>query len=979
MRQIFISYSSKEIDEATELCTYLENNGFKCWIAPRNVKAGGNYATQIVEAIRSCDAFVLVASENTNSSGHVSNEVSLAFDEKKTIIPFKIENIKFSDEYLYFLGRKHWIEAYENMEAGLKQLCRTLCNILDITEQPTINTKYEPKKMNFHDDKNNKISSTSDYGRKEIVDLMIKKSLKYPYNIYEKITKEKTYDEFKEIAIEMFNETSELFFHNRKVEDVKDIIDLFIKELNDEKLTSISVQGMPGSAKNMILQLVFYKMLDDFANGRSDCLPFYISSSYYEKLPYENGNVVDQMRQVLSEELNEYIQYILKEDNARPVILVEAIRKHNVSKISPENVMYEVLKPLGQYNRLTAVDIGLVKNKSKLKKVIPMVGDSKGYVLYMHSIYMDNKQSVLKLISCVKKLYNYDIDVMELYQVLKKLKYPEIDIFLVRLVIKEVYSTYESSEISITSMYEKLALTELNGDEDALLQVSRELFHYVFDKDFDSNSVEYNGKQWSLPHKHHTYLEFLIAYYFVYNIRECKSLEDYSFFRTVLTSMANIFVVSYMRDDYSLQETMWNFINEQYEAFDIQQKSNAAYWLGRISFSNLANYAISFLTSQFTKLKPIVKTNNKLSQDNLDRHFLFRSVCAGMLFQGQANMMDEYLCIVVTNDIANALNRGATIEYFGDNYQMVAHDEYYLDTDLTVGERALKVLSSRIEAALYDRNGKFVENNLVTYLTLVQARIQNTMVHLKFNIIPYVKSAIEYIKVYQTRPQNIASGKLLFYFKSILEDFEKYLSVDNFDVGPMVYNKFKQLRLVKRLHWVKHDIEDPESIAEHTYSTWLMAMFFLPEEINMEGYNKREILDMLLVHDMAEAEMGDQVTEFAEPKKVLKDENEVLRKLFLKGTYPDIANLTYYYNVWTGYYNDININAKTARDINLIQSVYTFCEYFCAYPDKFSENEVYEWLSEKSNLMTEIGFTLFDRLITNNSDFKEIVKKYGRM
>ena len=73
----------------------------------------------------------------------------------------------------------------------------------------------------------------------------------------------------------------------------------------------------------------------------------------------------------------------------------------------------------------------------------------------------------------------------------------------------------------------------------------------------------------------------------------------------------------------------------------------------------------------------------------------------------------------------------------------------------------------------------------------------------------------------------------------------------------MVYNQYRGLRLIKRSQWTERKIEDPESISEHTYSAWLLAMLFLPEEQETEGYSKREILDMLLVHDMAEGLVGD--------------------------------------------------------------------------------------------------------------------------
>ena len=226
------------------------------------------------------------------------------------------------------------------------------------------------------------------------------------------------------------------------------------------------------------------------------------------------------------------------------------------------------------------------------------------------------------------------------------------------------------------------------------------------------------------------------------------------------------------------------------------------------------------------------------------------------------------------------------------------------------------------------------------------------------------------MRVYQTRPQNIVSGKLLYYFQSVEEDFKSYLQDKTFDISTKIYNRYRDLKQIKRQQWIQFGIEDPESISEHSYSAWLMAMFFLPEEHNMEGYSKKEVLDMLLIHDMAEAAIGDQTTSLIEPKKELKEQNDVLRKLFLKGTYPNIANLTYYYNIWTGYYNGINTNARIARDMNLLQTVYTFCEYFCKNPDKFTATQVEQWVNEKASLKTDLGHQLFDRLINNNSDFE---------
>ena len=67
-RFVFISYASKEMEVAARVCKFLEDNGIRCWIAPRNVSAGSNYATQIVSAIKKCSLLVLLCLLYTSPS-----------------------------------------------------------------------------------------------------------------------------------------------------------------------------------------------------------------------------------------------------------------------------------------------------------------------------------------------------------------------------------------------------------------------------------------------------------------------------------------------------------------------------------------------------------------------------------------------------------------------------------------------------------------------------------------------------------------------------------------------------------------------------------------------------------------------------------------------------------------------------------------------------------------------------------------------
>ena len=262
---VFISYSSKEMETAVRVCNYLEEQGIVCWIAPRNIEAGANYASQIVAAIRRCDTLVMLASESTNVSGHVSNEVSIAFDNKKNIIPFKLQDIEFTDEYLYFLGRKHWIEAHQDFNKGLLTLKDTICSLRN-KETGSIITKQERPEQNPVQDRKQDTDTVVSpcYSREAIVQLIIEKSQKYPYNIYKRLT-DRSYEAMLDCAEELFDATIHVYRQGRMVECSKELPELIVEELSGEKESCIQVQGLPGSAKNMLLQFAFYKMLKNFS------------------------------------------------------------------------------------------------------------------------------------------------------------------------------------------------------------------------------------------------------------------------------------------------------------------------------------------------------------------------------------------------------------------------------------------------------------------------------------------------------------------------------------------------------------------------------------------------------------------------------------------------------------------------------------------------------------------------------------------
>lgn len=135
---IFISYSSKDKLTADKICSFLEANGVRCWITPRDVLPGSNWGESIIDAIYDARAMLLVFSSNSNISEHIKREVERAVSRGKAIIPFRIEDVMPSKSLEYFISTQHWLDAYTPpLEKHLQHLAKTIKMLLSkIGEEP---------------------------------------------------------------------------------------------------------------------------------------------------------------------------------------------------------------------------------------------------------------------------------------------------------------------------------------------------------------------------------------------------------------------------------------------------------------------------------------------------------------------------------------------------------------------------------------------------------------------------------------------------------------------------------------------------------------------------------------------------------------------------------------------------------------------------------------------------------------------------
>jgi hypothetical protein len=133
----FISYSSQDKTVAHAACAYLENAGVRCWIAPRDIVAGGEYGAAIVDAIDSCKVMVLIFSASANNSGQIRREIERAVSKGVAIVPLRIEQVLPTKSMEYFLGAIHWLDAITPpLETHLQKLADTIKALLGAREGP---------------------------------------------------------------------------------------------------------------------------------------------------------------------------------------------------------------------------------------------------------------------------------------------------------------------------------------------------------------------------------------------------------------------------------------------------------------------------------------------------------------------------------------------------------------------------------------------------------------------------------------------------------------------------------------------------------------------------------------------------------------------------------------------------------------------------------------------------------------------------
>ena len=136
------------------------------------------------------------------------------------------------------------------------------------------------------------------------------------------------------------------------------------------------------------------------------------------------------------------------------------------------------------------------------------------------------------------------------------------------------------------------------------------------------------------------------------------------------------------------------------------------------------------------------------------------------------------------------------------------------------------------------------------------------------------------------------------------------------------FQKVLNLKNVSRQGWKdKLQIDNVESVAEHTYSTAIISMIYS----DLHELDTEKIIKMALLHDLAESITGDLTPDKISKKSKYEKENHAMKQI-LSNLPSDISES--YYKIWDEYQKVSSEEAKLVHEIDKLEMVFQAKYYY---------------------------------------------------
>lgn len=119
MFKVFVSYSTHDLKNVTELQQYLVGTGIEVFVAEHSVVPSEQLSERISAAIAACDLFVLLWSAKAKASDWVPQEIGKAHSLRKTILPLVLDE---GLDLPGFISGLKYVPIYRDPQASMAEV-----------------------------------------------------------------------------------------------------------------------------------------------------------------------------------------------------------------------------------------------------------------------------------------------------------------------------------------------------------------------------------------------------------------------------------------------------------------------------------------------------------------------------------------------------------------------------------------------------------------------------------------------------------------------------------------------------------------------------------------------------------------------------------------------------------------------------------------------------------------------------------------
>ena len=970
--EVFISYhgggenpEKSSYPKAEELYKYLESNGISCFLCKK--ENSDDYCKAIDKAIKTCKHFILVACDRSKLSDWVYDEVNRfdAFhknEHKQNCLLTAYIFGSITEAELYNFNSVFTTKDIVKGPNGFKRLLDILLSKRDYSA-PVESLPVPDASANIQDN----------ITARDISRSFLQRDLEN----FEEFT-ENDYETHCSILTERLKCMSTEIFSEECTNVVDELYNQILSSTQNQPAVSnvMRISGQPGTQKSYLIQMLYLWFSKNY--GAHTLEPIYLCSQKIRQ------SILSAKRTV-AEYLATLFDNLTISQGRRPIFFVDCVLNVVVDNLRLD---YALRNAINQFNgAFVVVGINDVFTDNPTRRnPSPLVMTRYKNLINLTPVSMYDKKKCFRYIGTISKLC--DNKPSNVYRILNDCGLLNIDHF----IIDKIFEECDNTSPEIMDVFENDLLDALNGSQEDLARGAA----FVFDYAYGSNAVDFRDplhlKMIQLISYSSTiYMNCLLAIHFCNLLKKWSITQDYSFFNLILPKEITRFITQKINRQADLESIIIQ-LAEHYNELQPLGKSAISFYLGRLKTPNYCNKAVKLLHRYYKEAQNNIKQRVIDSQFNdavYDRNdykqdlFLLRGITVSLIYCDNRNsgrILLDYLHSLISNNLANSINRGFHLEYYGDKRYLPNQNMLDYEDKPTTGERTLRILCTSLFTHSAGTPNPSMLLELFTVASLLQVRIETDAQKVKFRISHYLKVCRELIERV-LKKLNVRDEILLSYFQMVSEDFKNYIEKEKRIYSPEreICDAFLTVKDVKRTGWVMQNIDDPESIAEHMYSCWFIGLILLPDEhdANCYGYDKQKILNMLLIHDLAETKLSD-IPKYEKKNYPNYDkmESDTMLRMLLKGTYSGISTMHPYAEAWLAWYEQKDENARIAKDIDTIQAIYQFLTYYQSFPECFSRERAINWLNEVYEVRTEIGQSILKRLVLDNERFIEIFEEF---